>query len=422
MKNILKKINSVSEHKGLVESFLSLSVLNAINLILPLITLPYLVKTVGLSNYGAYSIVYTTILTVLSISSYGFNYSTTKQIAQNKDNLNRVQVIFFSTIYARVIISIPAVILGLIFITYSYKSEYILMYIGGLGIIIGDIINPVWLFQGYEKMRYMTFANLTCKILFTVLIFMFVTSKDDYVFITFWNSAGFIAAGLLSLLISFRIFNLKIIKVPFREIFFQIKEGWSIFLSTIFMNVYRNMNVLLLGLFVSEASVGVYSTAEKVIKAIQSATTPISNALFPYLSSSFKDKSAKECSIRILSINKKVSIILIFVSLLSIAFSGFINSCFFGNTDERIAELICYMSPTIFIGGMNYILGIAGLVNINRNRFFLMSVTISGVLSIIILVVFVHFIDLYSAALAMISAEIILFILCYNKLKGISKR
>lgn len=419
---ILKEAKRISKHKGLIESFLSLSALNAINLILPLITLPYLVKTVGLSNYGAYSIVYTTILTVLSISSYGFNYSTTKQIAQNKENSNHIRVIFFSTIYARLILSIPAVILGFIYITYSYKSEYLVMYLGGLGIIIGDILNPVWLFQGYEKMRYMTFANLLCKILFTILIFVFVTSPNDYVLITFWNSAGFIAAGLLSLLISFKIFNLQFVKVSYNDVFFQLKEGWSIFLSTIFMSIYRNMNVLLLGLFVNEASVGVYSTAEKVIKAIQSITTPISNALFPHLSSSFRNKSAKECSTRILAINKKISIIFILVSLLSITFSGLINRCFFGSSDERIAELLCYMSPTIFIGGMNYILGIAGLININQNKFFLTSVTISGILSLTILITFVHFIDLYSAALAMISAEIILFIMCYYKLKRISKK
>lgn len=419
--NLLSKIRISPNHRGLIESFLSLSVLNGVNILLPLITLPYLVRTVGLSNYGAYSIVYTIIQYVLLISAYGFNYTTTKQIAQNRDNIQIVQTIFYSTIYARFIISIPTILIGLVVTIVLYPPVYLLMYIGGLGIVVGDIMNPVWLFQGFEKMRYMTYANLVCKALFTILIFLFVQSTDDYVYITLWNSAGFIASGLITLVISIKIFRLRFTKVSFNDVLYQIKEGWTIFLSTIFMNIYRNSNIFLLGLFVSDYGVGVYSTAEKVVKAIQSVTAPVSNALFPYLSSSFTRKSTKDCSLQILSLNKKISVLFAFVALLLFLYSGLINQIFFGDSDQRIADLMCYMSPVILIGGMNYILGIAGLVNLNQNKYFFISVTFSGILSLILLVISVKYIDLYSGALAMISAEVILFIMCYYKIRRLSK-
>lgn len=419
--NLLKRISISPNHRGLIESFLSLSAVNGANIILPLITLPYLVRTVGLSNYGAYSIVYTIIQYVLLISTYGFNYTTTKQIAQNRDNIQVVQTIFYSTIYARFIITILAIIIGLIAILVIYPPVYLLMYIGGLGIVVGDVLNPVWLFQGFEKMRYMTYANLVCKTLFTVLIFLFVREKDDYIYITLWNSAGFIASGLITLVISFRIFRLRLTKVSCYDIWHSLKEGWTIFLSTIFMNIYRNSNIFLLGLFVSDYGVGVYSTAEKVVKAIQLVTAPVSNALFPYLSSSFSRKSIKDCSLQILSINRKICILFAVVSLALLVFSGFINEVFFGDSDQRIADLIRYMSLVILIGGMNYILGIAGLVNLNQNKYFFLSVTVSGIFSLILLVVSVNYIDLYSGALAMISAELILFIMCYCKIRRLSK-
>ena len=298
----------INNHKGLIESFLSLSVLNGINILLPLITLPYLVRTIGLAKFGAYSMVYTVLQYVLLVSAYGFSYTATKQVAQNRDNIDYIGVIFHSTIVARYLISIPALLAGLSLTYLIYPIDYIWMYIGGIGIILGDILNPVWLFQGYEKMRYMTYVNVVCKLFFTILIFIFVRTVDDYLYITLWNSLGFIVAGVLSYYISFKVFKLKFVKIKKSDVIYQIKDSWSVFLSTVFMNLYRNSNIFLLGFFVSDYGVGVYSAAEKVVKAVQSVTAPISNALFPYLSSSFKDRTPQDCSRQILSINKKIGL------------------------------------------------------------------------------------------------------------------
>lgn len=407
-------------HKGLIESFLSLSVLNGINILLPLITLPYLVRTVGLSKYGAYSIAYTILQYVLLISTYGFCYTATKQVAQNRDNIDYIGVIFHSTIIARLVLSIPSIFAGLLFTYFVYPVDYTWMYIGGIGIILGDVLNPVWLFQGFEKMRYMTYVNVVCKLFFTILIFLFVRAEDDYVYITLWNSLGFIASGILSYYISFKVFKLKFIKVKKSDVIYQIKDSWSIFLSTVFMNLYRNSNVFILGFFVSDYSVGLYSAAEKVIKAVQSVIAPISNALFPYLSSSFKDRSIKDSSAQILKINKKVSIFFLVISVILVISAGYLNQLFFDNADERIAQLMRWMTPVVVIGGSNYIIGIAGLVNLNYNKYFLKAVTISGVASLVILIVTIPVLDVFSGALSMVVAEVVLFVYCYKKLRGLA--
>ena len=408
-------------HKGLIESFISLSALNGINVLLPLITIPYLIRTIGLSKYGAYSIAYTILQYVLLISTYGFCYTATKQVAQNRDNTDYIGVIFHSTIIARIVLSIPSIFAGLLFTYLVYPIDYTWMYIGGIGIILGDVLNPVWLFQGFEKMRYMTYVNVVCKLFFTILIFLFVRTEDDYVYITLWNSLGFIVSGILSYYISFKVFKLKFVRVEKSDVVYQIKDSWSIFLSTVFMNLYRNSNIFLLGFFVSEYSVGVYSAAEKVVKAVQSVTAPVSNALFPYLSASFKGRSTSDCSRQILSLNRRVGYLFAGGTLLFFLTAGIINQLFFGNTDPKITELMRWMSPVLLIGSMNYVLGISGLVNINYNSFFLKAVTISGVLSILLLIISVSLLDIYSGAISMVLAEVILFVMCYSKLFKLTK-
>lgn len=410
----------VKTHSGLIESFLSLSVLNGVNIILPLITLPYLVRTVGLSKFGAYSIVYTILQYVLLVSTYGFNYTTTKLVAQNKDNISYVRVVFNSTILARLLISVPSLFVGFLLVVVIYPTDYIWLYLGGIGIVFGDIINPVWLFQGYEKMRYMAAANFVCKLLFTVLIFVFIRCEQDYIYINLLNSLGFIAAGVISLIISIKYFDIKIVAVKFADVVFQLKEGWSIFLSTIFMNLYRNSNVFILGFFLSEYNVGVYATAEKVVKAVQSVVAPISNALFPYFASSFKTNSISDNAKRILRTNGKLFVLLFVIAFLFVAFSDLINNLLFDVEESNISLLMRVMSPVIIIGGMNYVLGVAGLVNLGHNLYFLKAVTISGVVSVLALFPLIHLMGVFSGAVSMILAEIILFAYCYYMVKRLA--
>ena len=89
-----------------MESFFSLSILNGLTVLLPLITLPYILRVVGTSNYGVYSYVYVIIQYLLIINAYGFNYSATKQIAQNRENKEYINTIYNSVIACRLLLMI----------------------------------------------------------------------------------------------------------------------------------------------------------------------------------------------------------------------------------------------------------------------------------------------------------------------------
>lgn len=97
-------------NNSLIENIFSLSILNGLNLILPLVTIPYLVATVGSAHYGIYSIVYSIVQYALLVSNYGFSYTSTKQIAQNRENIDTISWIFSSTILAKIILSTISII------------------------------------------------------------------------------------------------------------------------------------------------------------------------------------------------------------------------------------------------------------------------------------------------------------------------
>lgn len=405
-------------YKEIFESVISLSVLNIVNIVLPLITLPYLIRTLGLSNYGAYSIVYALLQYVLLFSQYGFNYTATQQIAQNINNKEYINTIFTNTIAARLFI---AVVVGFIFslVVISYESySYIIMYLWGIGMVVGDCINPVWVFQGFEKMRYMTVVNVICKVLFTILTFLFIIEKDDYIYVPLLNSLGFILSGLLSLYIAISRFKIKLIIPTFNEIIIQFKSAFYIFISSFFMNMYRNLNVFLLSYFVPETGIGMYAGAEKMIKAAQSIASPVSNAFYPH----FAKKSSGDVLEKLFKLSKFMGIILGIITLVCVLSASFINELFLDPNEKDTILLMQVMAPIIFVGGLNYVWGIVGLVNVREHKFFTLSVFISGIVSVTFLLSTVNYFGIFSGAIAMNISECVLGVCCVYRLLQLRRK
>ena len=405
-----------SYHRVL-ESIMSLSLLNLLNMVLPLITLPYLIRVVGIANYGKYSIVYVMIQYVILIASYGFNFSATRLIAMNREDRNEIETIFNSVLLCKILLTVFPSILFLVFSWLVYDVDYVIMLALGLGMAIGDIFNPVWLYQGMEKMRYMTIVNFISKLFFTVLIFILIRKKSDYLFITLYNSAGYLLAGAISLYIACHEFHLSL-KFPNKEsVIFQFKDGLYIFLSTVFMNLYRNSNTFILGLFVNESFVGMYAGAEKIVKAVQSSADPISNAFFPHLAESFKHHTLQANILQLFKLTKILFLFLLVLGSLCFFFAPLLNRMLLDANEEGSILLIKLMSPVIIVGGLNYVLGIVGLINLGEKRKFLQTVFVSGILSVTFLLCTVRYWGASSAALSMVLAEITIFVCCLYYLR-----
>jgi PST family polysaccharide transporter len=286
------------------------------------------------------------------------------------------------------------------------------MLVWGIGIVVGDTFVPIWLFQGVEKMRYLTFVNVLAKAVFTVLIFVFIHEASDYKYIIILNSLGYITAGLLSTILVVKLFGLKFIMPKFKELVFQFKEGSALFGSTIGVELYRNANIFILRFFVNDAAVGIYAAAEKVIKGVQMIISPVVQALFPHLSLKFSQQSLKENLSTMKKIIIRFSPIVFVIFILTFIFAPLLSSLLCGNYYQSAVKLIRIMSPIIFIGGINYVLGIVGLVNLNQQNAFFKSVLFAGVVSVTFVLLTATIYGSASAAWAMTISEIVLFCFC----------
>ena len=416
-------MNKLYKYRQLFENFFSLSILNALNVLLPLVTLPYILHTVGKANYGAYSYVYTVLQYVILFSTYGFNFSATKQISQCREDKETVSRIYNAVIACKSIIAVVLSMLLLLFSRIVFKDETgILMFLYGLGMVVGDIFTPVWLFQGMEKMKYMTIVNASSKILFAILIFIVVRKQEDFDLLILLNSSGYLLAGLLSVILVYRQFHLGFHRTTFRDIVSQFKDGGAVFGSTFGMNLYRNAHIIILKQFVSDDLVGLYSAAEKVIKGFQSLISPVAQALFPHLSHRFKGQPVKNNMRLLRKISLPFTIVVAVVTIGVYIFAPTISDILCGKEFVACVPLIRIMILVILFGEINYLVGIVGLINMDGQVMFFRSVLLTGIFSVIFMLLCAPCWGALAAAWAMSLSEILLFVLCLFSLYRINKR
>jgi len=131
----------------------------------------------GVENYGIYIFAYTILNYLNLLVQYGFNFSATNKIAKNQENSDLISRTYSSITIIRIAIS-AVLILGLICFQ-PVIPDTLSIYLLGSGIFLGQGLIPVWLFQGLEKMKFITVINLIVRVIVFVLIIFFIKNEKD---------------------------------------------------------------------------------------------------------------------------------------------------------------------------------------------------------------------------------------------------
>lgn len=350
--------------------------------LLPLITLPYLTRVLGVEAWGTVALVQIVIGYFTLITNWGFGISGTRKIAADRNNLKKVTDIFLAIWTAQWLLSAAAIILLAFLILFSpFFKQNEMYYLWGIGGIIGNVLFPVWLLNGLERMKQVAIIQIGTRAAAIPLIFIFIKSPEDAPLMLGIGAATGILSGALTLA-----WIHKYIGVEWRwpskaRIIDELQEGMAIFTSTVWIGLYTTLTPMILSLFAGNAAVGYYALADRTRQLAQSALTPISQALFPRMSHLFQTDS-EQARVILLRTSKLILLVSASASLVLWAFGEHIIIVLAGEQFRPAIDVLQWLAPLPFVISLSNILGIQILLPNRKTKAFNRILGVAGALSL----------------------------------------
>ena len=283
--NSIKSLTKSAEARVLASNFAWLTLLQIAGYVFPLITMPYLARVIGVDGFGKIAFAAAVIVWVQTIADWGFNLTATRDVAQNRNDKEKVSEIFSNVLWSRCLLMFLSFgfLLLLIVVVPQFRNAWQVLLVSFL-LVPGHILFPDWFFQAVEKMKYITIFNVLMKLVFTIAVFVFIKTPDDYILQPLFTSLGYVVSGLISLYVIVGKWGIRIRKPSWQGTLTTIKKSTDVFLNNLAPNLYNSFSVVLLGIFGGGTANGIYDGGNRFYTLGASLMNIFLRTFYPYLS------------------------------------------------------------------------------------------------------------------------------------------
>lgn len=278
---MLSKIKSIGKH-SVSRNAAALGVMQIANYAVPLLLLPFLTRQLGMEAFGMVAITLAAIQLAFVLTDYGFSLSATYSISTNRENTDFVNQKISAIFGAKaLLVSLLAVALIIASQTVPSLQAYTTYIIAAFIAICAQAFQPIWLFQGIERMKNITLYTVLTKVLYAILVLQLIRSPEDAVTVIYcWSAAQVI--GLLASLYFMYSAGYRVSWPSLQTVRHEFVDGAQFFWSRLAVAVYTSASTLVVG-SQSAAQAAQFAVCEQIYKAGQNVTSPINNAMFPYM-------------------------------------------------------------------------------------------------------------------------------------------
>lgn len=361
-------------------TFISFSAIQAAQLLLPLLALPWLARVLEPEAFGL--LMYMSVISVVIglIMDWGFALGAVRKAAASRGQERALADLLGRVLSAKILLmaaclSGSLVLLPLLPHAASHSGAYGMAVLAGLS----RGVNPTWFFQGIGGgMRRMACWDVCSSALVLVLTFVCVHNAADwprYLLLTAF------CKGLVYLWLTMGLTRRYRISLCLIEGWRALGRTKMLFASVLSALIYNNGTQLVLGFFLSPAQMGMLVAADKIVRAVVSASNPVTQTLFPEICALRRAQPAQAARMLRWSLAGTVSVMLCATALVWLSAPLLVRIAL-GPTYSGTVPVLRVMAFLVPILACNFVLGTQTLVSFGQEKALTITQAVAGALSL----------------------------------------
>ncbi|MBI5022147.1 MAG: flippase [Ignavibacteriales bacterium] len=225
------------------------------------LTIAYLTRHISVDQFGIINIGFTILTYGLLASSFGLNTYGARAIARGHSTGIVGDILSVRSIASAIVLMI-IFICSFIFIT--DKSTLMVISVMSIAVVPYALMLD-WFFQGKERMEVIGAARFIAAVVYFSVVIFFVRSTEHII----WVAIGSLISDTLSVCLIWFIFRKDYAEYPpkfnFENAGSIIKSSFPMGIGSMLAAITMNLPTIIIGLFLSNYDVGIYSAAQKFV-------------------------------------------------------------------------------------------------------------------------------------------------------------
>lgn len=373
-----------------------------LNMIIPLITVPYISRVLGAHDVGINEYTNSWVTFFFLMGQMGITLYGNREVAYHRDDLYKRSQTFWGVETLQLLTVSSAFVLYLVAVflfSTTFKEFFLLQAIW----IIATGVDISWYFMGLEEFRITVVRNTLVKIASLILIFTVVkTSNDLGKYILILGASQLV--GNLTLWPYLR-GNIVWVSIKKWHPFKHFYPSLLLFIPTITTQVYLVLNRLMLGRMSTQADLGNFGQADKIVKFVLAVVTATGTVMLPHVANKFAKGDIKGVRNSLYSSFNFVSAIAIPMMFGLMAIAKKFGPWFLGREFVLAGSVIFLEAPIILLIAWSNVTGTQYLMPVNRVKEYTTSVTIGALSNVIFNFVLIGKYGANGAAIATVGSE-----------------
>lgn len=374
----------------------------AANYAMPLVLIPYLVRTLGLAGFGDFSVAQSIINVGIIVVQFGFNIYVTKDIAEKTKHGQSIDEIISTTFVLQIALAVALIVAAsAVYAVVPVRAAQLSFWYSFAW--LGQALFPVWYFQGSQRFKQLAWLNFVLRASTFVLVLLLIRREEQLLLLPMIYSFSYLSTGLLAGAVMWRRYALCIPSV--KDLVVLVNNTKDLFFSNIVSVSLMNMPVLFLNHQVSKEEVGAFAAILRVIYAIKGMLNSGFQVLMPALINGRDQLDHKR-------IVRKVLLIVLLIVAAALAVKEPFQTVLYGQYDALGYDLEFTVLLLSVIPGALATLFILVFATYHgkfteRKRAFTQVFVVASLLYY----PFIHFLNGLGAALVILMCEIVLLVL-----------